>query len=461
MRNRITASIFALLFAANAFADVAGSVRIRVENWNWFDAPGFDDRYSFVGALIRAGYTDRLNTTWDYQVEGAVPVLLGLPEDAIAPAPRGQLGFGGTYFAANGEENTISAVLKQAWIRGKFGPATIRAGRFEFIEGTEVVPKEPVLAEIKRTQIAHRLIGNFGFTHVGRSVDGAHLTWQMAPTTHIAAAAFRPTAGAFDVDANGQLDVNMAYAAATRTTSEMDARVFVIGYQDRRDVVKSDNRPLAVRAAEDANVEVTTLGGHYVRLLPVGYGTIDVLLWGALQRGDWGTLDHSANAGDVEIGFRRGRLSYRAGAFRSSGDDNPGDGDHGTFFQVLPTARQYARFPFYNAMNSRDVFAMVSYRMNPRLTLHAEAHKLSLTEGADLWYSGGGAFDDETFGFAGRPSNGRSSLAHVVDLNADWAMTSKTTISAYVALARGDAVPDAVYSGRTAGFVFVELTRRF
>jgi hypothetical protein len=34
---------------------VTGSWRTRVEGWNWFDAPGFDDDYSFAHSFLRIG----------------------------------------------------------------------------------------------------------------------------------------------------------------------------------------------------------------------------------------------------------------------------------------------------------------------------------------------------------------------------------------------------------------------
>lgn len=65
------------------------------------------------------------------------------------------------------------------------------------------------------------------------------------------------------------------------------------------------------------------------------------------QIGDWGGLTHSAGAGAVEAGYQpKWKLKpwFRLGYFRSSGDGNPTDGDHNTFFQVLPTLRIYAEF---------------------------------------------------------------------------------------------------------------------
>ena len=91
----------------------------------------------------------------------------------------------------------------------------------------------------------------------------------------------------------------------------------------------------------------------------------------------------------------------RAGYDQSSGDDDPSDGEHHTFFQVLPTARRYAQFPFFNLMNTQDTFVQMIVKPHPRATLRTDWHWLRLTEKKDLWYAGGGATNDDVFGFFG------------------------------------------------------------
>ena len=49
---------------------------------------------------------------------------------------------------------------------------------------------------------------------------------------------------------------------------------------------------------------------------------------------------------------------------------------HGTFFQVLPTARIYARTPFFNLMNTVDAFGEVILRPSNRLTLRGDVHSI-------------------------------------------------------------------------------------
>jgi len=52
-------------------------------------------------------------------------------------------------------------------------------------------------------------------------------------------------------------------------------------------------------------------------------------------------------------------------------------------------------------------------------------------------------------------------LALVGDLNIDYALTSKTTLTLYLAAARGGDVIDSIYSGQSATMAYFEVLRRF
>jgi hypothetical protein len=152
----------------------------------------------------------------------------------------------------------------------------------------------------------------------------------------------------------------------------------------------------------------------------------------------------------------------RAGWFRGSGDDNATDGAHNTFFQMLPTPRVYARFPFYNLMNSTDEFAQIMDKPLKSLALRSDLHWLQLTSGKDDWYLGGGAYDTKVFGFTGRPGNGHSSFASVFDASADWQTTKNIAVNFYYAYAWGKSVVGAIYpDDRNAQYGYVELVYRW
>ncbi len=456
--------------------NVSGSLRVRAENYGWFKTPGFEDEYTFGAAQLRLALGQQFER-WDWLVEGEFPVLFNLPERAVAPAPQGQLGLGASYRAANGRQDA-SAVLKQAYVRAKGvfgdGRSSLKAGRFEFVEGAETTPKDATLAALKRDRLAHRLVGNFGFSHVGRSFDAVQYVRENK-SSNLTFVGGRAVEGVFQLRALKELDVDFWYGAYTKPLAsrrvQSEFRLFGLHYHDGRGALKTDNRTAAARRADAENIRVNTVGGHYIAAVKTKRGTFDALAWGAGQFGGWGNQSHRAGAGAVEGGFQPGgalskiRTWVRAGYFRSTGDGDPSDGRHNTFFQVLPTPRVYARFPFYNLMNNEDVFAQLQLKPHARLSLRADVHRLRLSNADDLWYAGGGAFQETSFGYQGRPSGGRRGLGTLFDFSADVTLTPTTTLTLYGAGVRGGGVQAAVYPAGgvnpTARLLYVELLRRF
>ena len=152
----------------------------------------------------------------------------------------------------------------------------------------------------------------------------------------------------------------------------------------------------------------------------------------------------------------------RGGFFRGTGDNKPSDDQHNTFFQVLPTPRVYARFPFYNLMNNKDQFVQVMDKPMKKLDLRSDLHFLQLTSSSDLWYQGGGAFDNKVFGYTGRPSNNKGSFATVYDVSAEYQLTSSILLTAYYAHAWGKSVIAAIYPVQHfAQSGYVELVYRW
>jgi hypothetical protein len=145
-----------------------------------------------------------------------------------------------------------------------------------------------------------------------------------------------------------------------------------------------------------------------------------------------------------------------------SGDKNPNDGTHGTFFQILPTPRPYARFPFWNLQNSGDFYGSVVLQPVPKLSVRSELHALRLANAGDLWYLGGGAFQPRTFGYTGRPSNGNRSLANMCDAGADYQATKAFSVGLYYGRAWGKAVVPSIYPRNPDGqMAYLETNLKF
>jgi hypothetical protein len=113
-------------------------------------------------------------------------------------------------------------------------------------------------------------------------------------------------------------------------------------------------------------------------------------------------------------------------------------------------------------MNNRDRFGILILRPHAKVTLSAEFHALSLSNANDLWYSGGGVYQPWSFGFAGRASNGRRSLANLYDGSAEYRMNPHFTFAAYFGYAQGRAITASIYpKGADGRFGYLEGAYRF
>ena len=454
---------------------VSGSLRSRFYAWDWFQPVSGNNNYQYSGNILRVGFSEQ-RAGWDWNAEFAVPFLLGLPGNANGTgSQQGALGLGANYVTANGgSQNTAFLFPKQLYVRfdglaGDRGHA-LQIGRFEFLDGSEAAPRSATLAVLKRERVAARLIGNFGFTDVGRSFDGVHYSYT-TPSDNFTFVAGVPTRGVFQVDGWGWNRAGFGYASYTHQWGggrhAADTRFFVIEYDDWRHVVKADNRPLAVRRGDLNNIRIETFAGHTLHALDTGAGTLDLLLWGAAQTGRWGVQQHRAGAFDIEGGIQPKILPklkpwLRGGYCWGSGDGNPNDNTHGTFFQLLPTPRLYARFPFFSMMNNEDRFGILILRPHAKVTVSSEFHSLRLSNANDAWYLGGGVFQPWTFGYTARSTSGRRSLGNLYDTSLEYRMNRKLTLTGYLAYTQGLAVMQEIYQqGKDARLGYLEFLYRF
>ena len=453
---------------------VTGTFRSRAYGWDWFEPASGNNEYGYSGNLLRVNFTEQ-RKGWAWDAELAAPFLLGLPDNATAPAPQGALGLGSNYYSANGNSQYSGMVFaKQLYVRvAGLGPGeagTLQVGRFEFNDGSELAPKNATLATLKRDRISQRLIGTFGWSDVGRSFDGARFSYSK-PTNDFTFVAAVPTRGVFQTDGWGWNRAAFGYGAFTHEWGHgnhaADTRVFILDYDDWRHIVKTDNRPAAVRAHETDNIRIETFGAHSLHSFTTKAGGIDALAWGAVQTGRWGTQSQRAYALDFEGGFQPKVLPklkpwLRGGFTIGSGDGNPNDSRHGTFFQVLPTPRPYARFPFFNMMNTEDRFGALVLRPHAKVTVSSEFHALRLSNPNDLWYSGGGVFQPWTFGYTGRATSGRRSLGNLYDTSIEYRANTRTTFTGYFGHTQGLAALEQIYpKGNDGDFGYVEVAFKF
>ena len=444
--------------------------RGRAVAWQFFAAPPYTETYGYNENLLRLSVSQKLSQ-WDWFAELTTAAMTDLPTHSVSTVTaQGQLGLGGTYFASNGNNDyPAAAFFKQGYIRRDFAAdKNIRVGRFEFFDGQETQPKNATIAWLQPNRVAQRLVGNFGFTVAQRSFDGLDAHYGSG-NWDVTAMAARSDQGVFNMNGNPELNVDMQYLAFTKYELHQHVlwRAFGIGYHDgRTGIAKTDNRPLAVRQADHKNIRLGTYGGDVIASAPVGAGNFDFLAWGVLQNGNWGKLSDFGGAAAVEAGYQFTHAAtspwFRSGWFRGTGDDNASDTAHHTFVQLLPTPRNYARFPFFNLMNSTDEFISVMDKPVKQLAVRSDLHWLQLTTGKDLWYQGGGAFDNKVFGFTGRPGNGHDSFSSLADVSADWSVNKTLALNFYYAYAWGKSAISAIYpTDHDAQFGYAELLYRW
>ncbi len=185
------------------------------------------------------------------------------------------------------------------------------------------------------------------------------------PTSDFTFVAATPTRGVFQTDGWGWNRVGFGYApsrtsGATGITPPTRASS-CIDYDDWRHILKTDNRPSAVRKADTENIHIQTFGAHSLHAFTTSAGTFDAWLGARSKpaagehKPSWPML--SISRADISRSLAPKLKPWMRGGFTmGSGDGNPNDNRHGTFFQLLPTPRPYARFPFFNMMNTEDAF---------------------------------------------------------------------------------------------------------
>jgi hypothetical protein len=466
------------------------SDRIRGEFVSWFDpaGPKSNNAYNFFANRLRFGATLNFPQI-EFVVEAQDTAMVNLPgADSINPQV-GPLGPGAVYFANNHDrdENALFLHLGYATFR-QFGlPGTsVRVGRFGYNQGLEKVAQDPTLAWLQRARISQRLIGNFDYTNVGRSFDGVQGIYDYGPFNFTAMGS-HPTFGGFNVSGNREIDkVDLVSATASlvepKGFAPIGAQLFYIYYADRRGLVATDNRrrdlpqgqtcatdnnSSLIRSCDTSDIRISTVGTDLVHVADVGPGKLDLLGWFAGQVGSWQSLDQDAWALAAEVGYQIPDVALkpwvRLNYFHSSGDQNNTDYTHQTFFQVLPTSRLYALFPFFNMMNNQDLFLQTILKPLPNLTAAVTGHWLRLTESNDLLYSGGGATSNTFFGYAGVPANGvvtnpSNELSYLTDIELTYVFSKHLTLYGYYGHAFGQSVISANFLGNNADYGYIEAT---
>lgn len=399
--------------------DLSAVVRYRYESWKSESAT----RDGIHGIRSRLGVRYAWRDAFSLFAQGQYVRIDSMSPDTSGVALAYRLNTPG-----GDESSTDSVKIRQLFAELNGLDSTLRAGRQDIKMGTVVRYDEADWTFVKTTRISQRLVGTVGWTDVERSYDGLSAVSRAVPGHTVHAFVAQPTTGVFDVPSAYQRQNDITFGGIDWTVErgtwlrDVELGAFGLAYDDGRPV--SDG-------GRTGDVDVYTVGAWLLGIHPLGPGRFDWLLWGAFQWGDFSTttaadpadatLDHLAGAGLAEVGYRLpdvfGEPWLRVGVNVSSGDGNPDDGDHNTFFNMLPTNHGFYGYAdqlaFQNLLNP---FVQLRVKPHRRVTFELMWHWFHLTTNDDAKYAGTGAFNKDGFGYVARSSQGQSDVGHELDL---------------------------------------------
>jgi hypothetical protein len=441
----------------------------RFELWRYYEPPPptptfkpGDPSTDHIGNRLLAGLRLRRGRI---DVTAALQYVQfgGLPDDANGP---GALGTGALYFDHSGDTASHRVYLKTASfaLRQIGDRLDVQVGRMPYTSGAERASGVPKIEAVKRQRLDSRLLGEFEWSLYQRAFDGLKIDWTAA-NYRVTASALQPTQGGFEEDAGAAISGIKVISAVVTTGPDVllpksEVQLFAYDYDDTREVTaRPDNTG---RAATAADIGVVTLGGHAAGARANGAGELDGVTWIAGQFGNWYEQRHRAFAVVVEGGYQWTKSRWapwtRGGVSWFSGDGDPKDGTHGTFFPMLPTMRRYSQSTLYSTANLLEVMGQVIVRPRSSLTVRVDGHLLALANGADGWYAGSGATQQSgrIFGYTLRPSGGERGLMNLVEGSFDWRLRTRWSINGYIATASSGPVVRRSFTSGPSLFVYLE-----
>lgn len=427
--------------------------RARMEIWEAYT----QDTDVFYGLRTRVGARYSYSNLFSFYAEFQDARVWSLSPETS--------GAGSNYrSAADLDSRTDGQDLRQAFAELRpFEGLTLKGGRMDIHDGTEVMYPEPNWKYLKNARVGQRLLGGVGWTHVERTNDGGSLAYDFGDY-HVVGFGGRPTTGVFDADDAYETQDDIGFGGV-QFTAKRDAwlpntenRLFYIGY--------TDDRPVRDGGVVDG-VTVHTVGFSSLGVHPVGPGNLDLLVWFAGQWGDFSTLNHAAAAGILEVGYQLTDVPWkpwvRTGVNIASGDDDSRDGDHHTFFNLLPTNHLYYGYADQFAFQNLIDF-LVQLKLQPHANVGVELayHKFWLQNDDDGRYAGSGAFNRNVFGYSpaiAQPAGTRNA-ADEIDLVVTWNLHANLTAEAGYAFMWGHGVFDG-FADRNVSFGYLQLTAKY
>lgn len=457
---------------------LGGSVLFRYAYWNWFETSTPTNKNNDYDLSFQRTRLNLKYTSGDMELffQPQYVHMFGVPDDASASPPYGPFGMGGLYHIHNpSKDNPYDIGTHQAYIRlnNLFDTNLFfKGGRLEYSDGLEVQDKKDgkKFNILKNMRLADRMISPFPWSAFGRSFDGASGGWD-DDKFNLTSTFFYPTQGGWEQDIDetiNDIDIFTTTLTAKKGTllNDTEFAAFFYNYDDKRDCTQRPDN--VCPKCSHADIDIQMYGGHILGIYDVGPGQLDTLLWGGVQAGDWYELDHEASAVAGEIGYQFTKVPwkpwFRTGYFVGSGDSNPGDGDHETFFQMAPGTRKYQLYPYYDLENNRDFFVELITKPTKKLTSRMDYHIVQLDESADRWYMGTGPTQKsgQISGYIPRPCGGHEALSQEISVMLSYALNPQCNLVAFYDHVWGEGVVKHVYEDNNeADYFSLQIQYKF
>ena len=353
--------------------------------------------------------------------------------------------------------NPPSSSVDSFRLRQLFGEARLdsdnwlRVGRQDMKNASAISYEEGNWKYLKNKRLSQRLVGGVGWTHGERSYDGVSARMeQSGHVVHLYAA--EPTTGVFEIDRGYKRNKDIIFGGLDWTVERgtwfdnTELGAFFVGFSDDRKV--SDmTAPPPPSGGFFGEIEVYTFGFSSLGVYPVGPGNLDLIIWGAMQIGQYfdmtefsgvRRLDQVAGAGIVEAGYQLpdvwAKPWLRTGVNFASGDSNQDDGNHNTFFNIMPTNHLYYGYADQLAFaNLIDLFVQLKLSPIPKLGVELVFHQFWLYTQRDSRYFGSGAFAKRSLGYGKSASNGANNVGQEIDFVLNYQVNKHLGLMAGVA----------------------------